>query len=209
MNRLLPVFGGATSGLVVALVVVGGRSPGPRTASAGLREPLARDNQALEERTRVQLVERSSPAASCAAPANANPPGSASPKDERDQDVIEMQEHGELVTAVRQESRDVEWAPQMESNIRRGLEELGEKSSFKIRGVDCRTSSCTIDFSWPTHQKAQQELTAIVTESWKAIPCIRRLTLPPEGQSGSAYEATMIADCSEVRWGPAEAPVRK
>jgi hypothetical protein len=138
-------------------------------------------------------------APSAASAGTAEPGASPRPRSSAEFRQHELEEHEAAIERHAKEPRDQDWATGMESRVREALDKLADKHELRLRGVDCRTRTCTADLVWPSPRSAENNLMAVVTGSAEAIQCLRRITLPEPTKPGRSVEATMFIDCSDER----------
>jgi len=69
-------------------------------------------------------------------------------------------------------------------------------TTFAVKEVDCRSTTCALEFEWPSHEAAVAEWKRTLIQPTQAN-CGRRIVVPQAdpGQTGPV-RATLIADCS-------------
>ena len=115
---------------------------------------------------------------------------------------MEQEEHEQLVTAHRQEPVDQAWARDMRSKVTDTFNATSDITGASLGAVDCRTTSCTVELTWPSYADARMQFARSVEALGIGVPCARRLTLPePDSQNGP-FKAVMLLDCTESRFPP-------
>jgi len=115
-------------------------------------------------------------------------------------DRLEMQQqmmvaHNQRLAVHDRESRDFNWASQMENRIQDAFRSLPAGTKARIERADCRSQTCAVEISWPSRDDAQQEL-QIPSIAVAQIPCNDGLVLPPSTAGEGRFQATMLLDCA-------------
>lgn len=93
--------------------------------------------------------------------------------------------------------RDPTWAPSAEASLTKTYSEV--PGTHKVRGVDCKTSSCVVDVEWPSLAEARsgyRQLLVAPTEP----NCETKILLHPSGEAGE-YVEKLVLDCAGARAG--------
>lgn len=106
----------------------------------------------------------------------------------------ELAEHEQALAVHEREGRDNQWAFQMESQLQAQFAELPSEIQLRLQRMDCRTRTCSVVLTWPSHEAAREEIT-LPSQLVASIPCATRMTLPEPIPGQSAYEATLLMDC--------------
>jgi hypothetical protein len=201
-----PIVGGALAGL--AVVGLWGARPEnrPPTASpAAAVEPApppARLDETSLDRRRIAELEAKVAQLSAAASASSKeaPLPSPPPEDREAREQRVLSEHARLLGRHDAEARDATWAPGEERELRTKFDDLARSmKTFSLRSVDCRTATCVASLEWPSEDAARGDLQTLLNGSAKAR-CAREIAFPPASGPGP-YAASMVLDCTEVRWG--------
>ncbi len=94
--------------------------------------------------------------------------------------------------------RDSAWSAASEDNLWNGLEELASSVNFELESIDCRTTTCTAQTRWPSHDSAKLGLGAMLGHNYQE-DCGVEIVLPEEATGIDSYLATILIVCeSEV-----------
>jgi hypothetical protein len=196
---LLPaIVAGSISGLVVAVVMSQRGGAGGPVSGAGRTPEVATIPGPPAAQTVIKYV-FAPPAAPASAAPSGDDEGNSAPKQETKSASAESDRrlHEQLLAAHRQEARNSSWASSTEQRITQALDEESRKLHVTVRDVDCRSSSCTAQVTWPSAAEARAEMSQFVEESGMGVQCARRLTLPESDRDEGPLTATMYMDCSE------------
>lgn len=178
-------------------------APGPGAVQARAYEEGTRERSRAEYRPRAHRPNAASSsdeeAEGDAPPATHGDPSYVEPT-EAEQVQLEWEDQRSLIDQHAAETRDVSWARGMETNLSSMLTDLTQTHGFSLSAIDCRSVTCTAGVSWPSLTAAQAHMSGVV--EMMNLPCIKRITLPPECREDRACDATLVIDCTEDRTGP-------
>ncbi len=94
------------------------------------------------------------------------------------------------------EPLDRQWAAKANAALTAAFASKIEKTSFTLKEIDCRSTTCTVKFEWPSREAAVGEWQRILAQPLQAT-CSREIVIPEPvpGQTGPV-QATLVADCS-------------
>ena len=128
------------------------------------------------------------------------PPGpvrSHSPEDRERRIAADYADHQQRIQEHNAESRNDAWAHVMEESVATKVRVAPEGTTFKYEGVDCRTATCVVNFSWPSRGAAEGDLRRVIS-ALAATGCGRGIALPPANGSQSPESpthATVLLTC--------------
>jgi hypothetical protein len=106
------------------------------------------------------------------------------------------QMHQAAIDQHRAERLDPRWAAATSAAFKTDFESKTDNTSFTLKEVDCRSTTCTLEFEWPSRELAATEWKKALMHRTKA-PCARRIVVPEPvpGQTGPV-RVSMLVDCS-------------
>lgn len=215
VKTILPVAAGLIAGALASLAVskagtaaraevhetdlsprITGQSVEPHTATA----PTKPDVRIGDLERRIAELE-----AATAAPAEAPPPSGDDPTPESPEEQRAAVERAftQALEAHRQEPLDPTWARSTAQAFQDDLASFPRESEITVLDVQCRSSTCTASFEWPTYEKARSTFSSVLHKSYQAN-CTRNIMLPEPAEPEKAYRATAIFDCSAWKTGLAQ-----
>ncbi|MFT3770468.1 MAG: hypothetical protein QM820_33995 [Minicystis sp.] len=139
------------------------------------------------------------PAVESAVPAEPDVPRRA-PSDREAAAREERDNHARLLEAHRREPRDLTWARDMEHNINSMFETAKDVTGGTIESVSCKSATCAVSLHWPSAAAARAHLVQTVQIVGPGAGCQRQLTLPEVRSEDEEVSATLLFDCTELRW---------
>lgn len=124
-------------------------------------------------------------------------PGALPPEEQAPPTATEMlQRHQDAIDQHRAERLNREWAETTAAAYTADYSKKSDNTTYTVRNVDCRSTTCTVDFEWPSRDAAVAEWRHTIMQPTQAN-CGRRIVIPDAvpGESGPIH-ATLIADCS-------------
>ena len=207
---LLPLVGGGIAGAVVVMGSRAGPSPTPartnevkQSAPAPLPQGLVTSSPMPWNGGAASVGNSGDVPIPVGTPASATPQTVLDPEAKKRAYEAELAENALQLEAHAKEIREANWAIPMEAAVKTSVNDVVKSSllSASIDAPDCRTSTCSVDVHWSSFTAAMKEFRNLVDQTG-GTGCARRLTLPPQTGDGP-YSATLLLDCSELRWGPA------
>jgi len=209
MPRFSQLFWPAMSSAIATLFILGITH---RNEPEANREPPQRDTTRIDlPTTNRQLVVKSADSAVIRITSNAvaqhpaatqntvnqpvqneQHPSSEAERLRMEQDM--MTAHEERISIHDRETRDFNWASQMENRIQDAFHSLPANAKAHLERTDCRSQTCTVVISWPSREDAQQEL-QLPSVTVAQIPCNDGIVLPLSTAGEGRFEATMLLDC--------------
>ena len=111
-------------------------------------------------------------------------------------EALDQQLHADLIQQHRYQAVDASWARPTERRLLSGLSELAVEGEFSVGRVDCRSTLCSAELSWPSYDLARSHFLRVVEAP---VPgCTRRITLPPLDDCTSTCDVTLIVDCQPL-----------
>jgi hypothetical protein len=102
-----------------------------------------------------------------------------------------------LVGRQATEPYDPDWSPRALTLIRKGLDNLKEKTHFTVGRAECSAFTCYAFLRWQNGTDALTEIHQIVPQSYDLADCTTGLTLPKlDFQAGESVTAPLVFDCS-------------
>jgi hypothetical protein len=110
------------------------------------------------------------------------------------QEVEEM--HNALIARHGASPVNRQWAEMASTAFTADLARPIEGTHFKVNGVECRSTTCTVNLEWPSREQAVNEWQAVLVRPTRAN-CGKQIVIPerPPHESGP-MRATMFIDCS-------------
>jgi hypothetical protein len=146
---------------------------------------------------RLAALESGSAGAARAAPSErpgaSGPPRALHTPEERQRriaaDYALFEQHLE---AHRLSPRDETWASKMEAKLATGVKVTTADAKFKYEGVDCRSNTCTVNFSWPSKGAAETDIRKVLS-ALASSGCTREIALPPDdGRDGPTKNSVLL-----------------
>jgi hypothetical protein len=98
--------------------------------------------------------------------------------------------------------KDPTWAPSAESSLINAYTSV--QGSHKVKGVDCRTTSCVIDLEWPSLSDAAGGYQRLLAEPTEPNCETKILLHPSNGAAGEPYSEKLVLNCVGARAGQAD-----
>lgn len=181
-------FGAHPSDIVPAVTVP--EAP----ANAPLTMPVAfprQDTALASVEARLSLLETRAGHADAMAPPARHVPGPA------ELEKAHEQRHENLVANHKRAPVDATWAPSAERRLSTGLGKLAARDGFTVRGVNCRTTTCTADIEWSSYGAAQKTFRSILVEERTELNCKAEVFIPMPSNLEAPYRSTAMYDCEE------------
>lgn len=105
--------------------------------------------------------------------------------------------HESFLTKHADEPRNSRWARLVEPTIAETIRGGSPGASWEIGRVDCRTSTCTVEITWPSYANAV-ETYADLLHSKYGVPCASSITLRPANEPDGQYQELLALDCSPI-----------
>jgi hypothetical protein len=112
---------------------------------------------------------------------------------------IEKKWDEEIHAKYNEEGSDPKWGTQAAHAIQAKLLDKASHGTFAIGDVNCKTTMCQANVSWPTYAAARKEYRRLVPLA--GIPCATHISVPEPEHPEQAYAATMVLDCEDWRAG--------
>jgi hypothetical protein len=90
--------------------------------------------------------------------------------------------------------RDETWASKMEAKLATGVKVTTADGKFKYEGVDCRSNTCTVNFSWPSKAAAETDIRKVLS-ALASSGCTREIALPPDDGSDGPTKHSVLLTC--------------
>jgi hypothetical protein len=103
--------------------------------------------------------------------------------------------HQKLLSDNATAARNDAWAAPMEATVTNAFAKVLSGTKLKFDGVDCRSTSCAVNLSWPSRQAATAEL-RLVMSMLAGTRCSREVALPPEDQTTGPMHVSVVVQCS-------------
>jgi hypothetical protein len=203
LGAALTMICGSAAGAAIVVCLQGGLLAGKAAAA---REAI-RSEPAAAAPVQPQIVYVTTPAAASAGetPPPAPPPSStaAGPSDDREaQRAANAAYWAKRLDSHQQEARDDRWAKSTQRALQGDLDSLGRDVGFKVRDVDCRTTTCLAKLTWPSQGDAIRQRRRLAQAGYSKA-CNREVFSPPPAEgTGGQYEGNVLFDCESDRTGP-------
>jgi hypothetical protein len=96
--------------------------------------------------------------------------------------------------AHRMSPRDETWASKMEAKLATGVKPTTGDAKFKYEGADCRSNTCTVNFSWPSKGAAETDIRKVLS-ALASSGCTREIALPPDDGSEGPTKNSVLLTC--------------
>ncbi|MFY0571310.1 hypothetical protein ACN28E_46805 [Archangium lansingense] len=147
--------------------------------------------RALEQK----VAELSARAAPREQPRPTRPPPPPSPEEAK-QRILQRQRA--QLEAHQREPLDFVWAKEAHSSFAADLSSLSREAAFRVRNIDCRTTTCVVNLEWASYEEASASYPRLLQHAY-GLDCTRSIVLPePEGPNVS-YQANLLLDCENLR----------
>ncbi|HVZ89191.1 MAG TPA: hypothetical protein VHG72_19645 [Polyangia bacterium] len=173
-------------------VATSSRAPDPQAQSLD-RFRLA------EIENRLSAIEGN--AAAKQPPAAAVPPHRPTPEERTQQIKQDFDDQQKRIDQSKTELRNDSWATPMEQRINSMFQSIPSSVKARYGGVDCRSTTCTVNFSWPSRQAAESEM-RLVVGTLARTGCARSLALGPVGGEADAAGQVLLT-CGDPAGAPA------
>jgi len=115
----------------------------------------------------------------------------------------EVQAHHAAIEQHMREPGDPNWAPASEKSLREFLNKLPAHAKYRVTLVDCRTTSCVAELSFPSSEVARSTWHSVL-EATNPIHCGTAITLEEPKKEAKSYEVSVLYQCG--RTGPNGTP---
>jgi hypothetical protein len=202
------VIGALLAGGAVALTVLHNNRAKPPT-SLGSSVPIVQpapapgDLAASQDSTLRRIAELEMKLAQLQAPATATAPLASAavekpPIDYEEARHNQLQQHAAALRAHEEEPVDPRWSRQARSDFAQDLA-AGEKDlQFKVKDVDCRTTTCVATLTFDSYSAARRHWLGIMALPTKNN-CTREVTLGDPSDPAAAFDTSFVFDCTEAR----------
>jgi hypothetical protein len=171
--------------------VVGKHAPEPISRRSGndiengLSElPLARSRAEVPQEP---IVAGSNPAVMETGQSNER---EATPEQRRE---ATLASHQRLVDMHEAEPVDEKWASEKKYEVEKGLAALArEGGGYRIKNVDCRSTSCSAELEWPNFEAAATNASVLAHTALYGPDCARRIILPEPEDRTRPYAASLL-----------------
>lgn len=170
------------------------RPYGPPTESPATTARLL----ALEQRM-MELAARPTPAPQATqdeAPAEESPP--PAPVDLKAQQLQAHEAFEQRVVAALREPADVIWSSRTAHTIQGELRSLRGESQFQVSKIDCRSSACVAELSFPNQNEALTHIARLVI-NMNLEGCGSAGHIDPSDEPMNPSRMRMLFDCSRTR----------
>jgi len=110
----------------------------------------------------------------------------------------EVQAHHAVIARHMREPGDATWAPESEKRLRAFLSPLAAREKFRVVSVDCRTTSCVAELSFPSYAAAQSKWRSVLN-AHNPVGCGTQIALEEPHGEATGHELSVVYDCTEVR----------
>lgn len=119
-------------------------------------------------------------------------------KQDREYELQQMMyTHQLLLAAHNSELRNAAWSESMEAKVKTSFQSLPADVKAKPGEIDCRSTTCTVLFSWPSREAAEGEAAVPINMATSGVPCRPSIVYPQDYSGYGDYQATLYLDCSE------------
>ena len=202
VSRIGLVGSGVLAGTAIA-VSIGGlqeSAAAPRAAAEPLKEPVP-TVQRSDQANSQEVAELRSRLAALEARSIASPPvNTPVPKTAEEAVADDGQRHIALLAAHNREGVDGHWTARANQLFEGDLEKASTAGSFRVLGVDCRTTTCTTQIEWPSYAVARERYGQLLQQNYQ-MNCAREVYLEPPDPSAEdkPFQATAYFDCERLR----------
>lgn len=210
---LVSALGGATSGIVVALVASTLASK-PDTSNQVAEPTTDSDFSAVralprDNRSRLGDLERRVDGLADVLEARHSVANGGDDGDDDTDRILDADLDAELgkaadlawwdeaLTAFENEETDPSWATRTAETFDHDLEGLSEAAGYTTIGTECRSTKCRSVVEWPSYVEATAKFGDLLHHDYRTN-CARQTLLPEpsEEELGEPYRMTVVFDCS-------------
>jgi hypothetical protein len=96
------------------------------------------------------------------------------------------------------EAIDPSWASDARRAYEREFDDLATDAGFTLRGVDCRTTTCVADVTFPSYMAAKSCMQKIVLSHW-TLNCAKEMKVDPVASDSPSYLTSIYFNCASAR----------
>jgi hypothetical protein len=164
--------------------------PRPSPAATSLQDERIR---ALEQKVAELSAQASRHDEKPAVPEQ--PPPRPSPEQVR-QELLERQQA--QLQAHQREPVDFVWSQAAHASFSEDFSALTRGESFRVNGLDCRTTTCVVTVEWRTYAEATAGYPELLQYGY-GMDCARSILLPEPEDPDARYQASLVLDCQGRR----------
>jgi hypothetical protein len=112
-----------------------------------------------------------------------------------------LQQRQAQLEAHQREPVDFFWAKEAHTSLAADFAPLTRGDAFRVRGIDCRTTTCVATVEWPSYTKATEDYARLLQHPY-GLDCARSILLPEPEDPAARYEARLVLDCQNLRPAP-------
>jgi hypothetical protein len=106
----------------------------------------------------------------------------------------DFDDHQQRLNQSATEPRNDHWATPMEQRINSAFQKMPDGVKARYSGVDCRSTTCSVGFVWPSREAAEGELRMVVG-SLATTGCMREIALAPPDGRNSETQGQLLLIC--------------
>ncbi|PTL75742.1 hypothetical protein DAT35_52760 [Vitiosangium sp. GDMCC 1.1324] len=167
--------------------------PPPPPRPVVVSSPQDERIRALEQKV-AELSARAAPREQTR-PSRPPPPPPPSPEEAK-QRILQRQRA--QLEAHQREPLDFVWAKEAHSSFAADLSSLSREAAFRVRNIDCRTTTCVVNLEWTSYEEASTSYPRLLQHAY-GLDCTRSIVLPEPEDPHVSYQANLLLDCKNLR----------